>query len=53
LARILDGELDLQVLVPVAVDLQTPLADPLGVVFVDVLDDNLVFDVEFFQSCQD
>jgi hypothetical protein len=53
LARILDGEFDLQVLVPVAVDLQFTLADPLGVVFVDVLDDEVVRDVELFQSCQD
>ena len=53
LARILNGEFDLQVLVPVAVDLEFALADPLGVVFVDVFDDEVVFDVELFQSCQD
>jgi hypothetical protein len=53
LTRILNGELDLQVLVPVGVDLQLPFTDPLRVVLIDVLDDEVVLDVEFFQSCQD
>ena len=53
LARILDRKLDLQVLVPVGIDLQLALADPLGVVFINVLNDKVVLDVEFFQSCQD
>lgn len=53
LAGILDGELDLQVLVPVGVGLEFALPDPFGVVFVNVLDLEFVFDVEFFQSCQD
>ena len=53
LAGILDGELDLQVLVPVGVDFQFALPDPLGVVFVDVLDLEVMLDVEFFQSGPD
>ena len=53
LTRILYGELDLQILVPVGIDLQFALANPLGVVFVDVFDLKLVGDVVFFQSCQD
>jgi hypothetical protein len=35
LAGILDRELDTQLLVPVGVDLQAPLADPPGVVLID------------------
>jgi hypothetical protein len=53
LAGILHGELDPQILVPVGIDLQLARADPFGVVFIDVLDDEAVLDVEFFQSCQD
>ena len=53
LARVLDRELDLQVLVPVRAGLEFALPDPPGVVFVDVLDDEVVRDVELFQSCQD
>jgi len=53
LTRILDGELDFQILVPVGIDLQFALANPLGVVFVDVLDLELMRNVVFFQSCQD
>lgn len=53
LAGILDGELDLEVLVPVGAGLELALPDPLGIVFVNVLDLELVLDVEFFQSCQD
>jgi hypothetical protein len=53
LTRILDGELDLQVLVPVAVDLQLALPDPFGVIFIDVFDFKIVLQVELFQSCQD
>lgn len=53
LAGILDGELDLQVLVPVGTGLELALPDPLGIVFVNVFDLKLVLDVEFFQSCQD
>ena len=53
LAGILDRELDLEVLVPVGIDLEFAFADPFGVVFVNAFDDEIVFDVEFFQSCQD
>jgi hypothetical protein len=53
LAGVLDRKFDLQVFVPVGIDLQLALADPFGVVFIDVLDDKVVLDVEFFQSCQD
>jgi hypothetical protein len=53
LAGILDGELDLQVLVPVGTGLELALPDPLGIVLVNVLDFKLVRYVEFFQSCQD
>jgi hypothetical protein len=53
LAGVLYGELDPQVLVPVGIDLQLALTDPFGVVFINVLDDEVVLDVEFFQSCQD
>ena len=53
LAGILNRKLDLQVLVPVRVDLQFSLADPFGVVFINIFDFKIVRDVEFFQSCQD
>ena len=53
LAGILNGELDLQVFVPVRVDLQFSFPDPFGVVFVDVLYFEVVLEVEFFQSGPD
>ena len=53
LTGILDRKLDFQVLVPVGIDLQFAFPDPFGVVFIDVFDDEVVLDVEFFQSCQD
>jgi hypothetical protein len=53
LARILHRKFDLQILVPVGIDLQLSLADPFGIVFINVLNDKVVLDVEFFQSCQD
>lgn len=53
LAGILDGELDAQVLVPVGIDLEFAFPDPLGVIFVDVLDDEIMLDLVLFQSCQD
>jgi len=53
LAGVLHGKLDLEVFVPVGVDLQFAFADPPGVVFVNIFDDEVVFEVEFFQSCQD
>ena len=53
LARVLHGKLDFEILVPVGIDLELALADPFGIVFIDVLDDKVVLDIEFFQSCQD
>jgi hypothetical protein len=53
LAWILDGELDFAVFVPVAVDLEFALADPLGVIFVNAFNFKFVLDVEFLQSGPD
>ena len=53
LAGVLDREFDLQILVPVRTDLQFAFTDPLGVVFVDILDFKVVLEVEFFQSGPD
>ncbi len=53
LTGVLDGKFNFQVLVPVGIYLESSLTDPLGVVLIDVLDDKVVLDVEFFQSCQD
>jgi hypothetical protein len=53
LTGVLHRKLNFQILVPVGIDLELSLADPFGIVFIDVLDDKIVLDVEFFQSCQD
>ena len=53
LAGILHGKFNLQILVPIGVYLEPSLANPFGIVFIDVLDDKVMLDVEFFQSCQD
>jgi hypothetical protein len=53
LTGVLDGKFNLEVLVPIGVDLELSFPDPLGIVFIDVLDDKVMLDVEFFQSCQD
>ena len=53
LARILNRKFDFQIFVPIRVDLELTLADPFGIVFIDVFDDKVMLDVEFFQSCQD
>jgi hypothetical protein len=53
LAGILHGKFDFQILVPIGIYLELTLPDPFSVVFVDVLDDKVMLDVEFFQSCQD
>jgi hypothetical protein len=53
LARILHGKLDFQILVPVAVDLQFSFPDPFCIVFINIFDDKVMRNVEFFQSCQD
>jgi hypothetical protein len=53
LAWVLNRELDLPVFVPVGIDLQFAFANPFGVIFIYVLDFEVVFDVEFFQSSPD
>jgi hypothetical protein len=53
LAGVLNREFDLQLLVPVTVDLELALPDPLGIVLVDIFDFKIVLDVEFFQSGPD
>jgi|GEM_PF-1050785 len=53
LTGVLHGKFNFKVLVPVGIDLEFSLADPFGIVFINVLDDKLVLDIEFFQSCQD
>jgi hypothetical protein len=53
LARILYGKLDLTFPVPLGIDLEFSLADPLGVVLNDTLDFKIIVDLEFFQSGPD
>ena len=53
LTGVLDGKFYLEVLVPVGIDLEPSFPDPFSVVLIDVLDDKVMLDVEFFQSCQD
>ena len=53
LAGILYREFDFQIFVPIGINIQFPLANPLGVVCIDVFNLKFVGDVEFFQSCQD
>lgn len=53
LAGILDGELDLTILVPFGAGFQPPFADPLGVVLNDAFDFEIGFELEFFQSGPD
>ena len=53
LTGVLDGKFNFQVLVPVGVDLEPSFPDPFGIVFINIFDDKVVLDVEFFQSCQD
>ena len=53
LARVLKGEFNLQVLVPVGVWLQLPLPDPFCIVFINVFNLKIVLDPEFFQSGPD
>jgi hypothetical protein len=53
LAGVLNREFDFQVLVPVGVDLELAFADPLGIVFINIFDFKVVFQVEFFQSGPD
>jgi hypothetical protein len=53
LAGVLHREFDLQVLVPVGVDFEFALTDPLGIVLINIFDFKVVFQVEFFQSGPD
>jgi len=53
LTGVLDGEFNLEVLVPVGIDLEPSFPDPFSIVFIYVFNDKVVLDVEFFQSCQD
>jgi hypothetical protein len=53
LTGVLDRKLNFQILVPVGIDLELSFADPFGIIFIDIFDDEIMLDVEFFQSCQD
>jgi hypothetical protein len=53
LAGILNRELDFQLLVPVGIDLKLAFTNPFGVIFINVLDFKIMFEVEFFQSGPD
>ncbi len=53
LAGVLDGEFDTQVLVPVGVDFQFSFTDPFCVIFIDVLDLEVMLEIEFCQSGPD
>ena len=53
LAGILNRKFDFQVLVPVGIDLQFSFTDPFCIVFINVFNFKIVFDVEFFQSGPD
>jgi hypothetical protein len=53
LTGILYGKFNFQVLVSVGINLEFSFPDPFGIIFIDVLDDKVMLDVEFFQSCQD
>ncbi|GAB6113265.1 hypothetical protein JCM14713_30230 [Desulfomicrobium salsuginis] len=53
LAGVLNREFYAQLPVPVGVDLELPLPDPFGVVFIDVLDFETVLYAEFVQSGPD
>ncbi len=53
LAGILYGKLDFQILVPVGIDFESSFPDPFCVVFINIFDDEVVFEVEFCQSGPD
>ena len=53
LARVLYSKFYFQLFIPVGIDFESSFPDPFGIIFVDVFDDKVVLDVEFFQSCQD
>jgi hypothetical protein len=53
LTRILNRKLDLEIFVPIGVDLQFSFPYPFCIVFIDIFDDKIVLNIKFFQSCQD
>jgi len=53
LTGVLHGKFYFQVLVPVGIDFEPSFPDPFGIVFINIFDDKVVLDLEFFQSCQD
>ncbi len=53
LARILNSEFHLQILVPVRIDLELSFPDPLRIILNDALDLKIVGYIEFFQSDPD
>ncbi len=53
LAGILNGKLDLQILVPIRIWFQFSFSDPFGVIFVDIFCFKAVSDIKFFQSGPD
>jgi hypothetical protein len=53
LAWILNCKFDFQILVPVGVDFESPFTNPLGIIFINVLNFEIVLKVEFFQSGPD
>ena len=53
LTRVLYGELNLAVLVPIGIDLESAFTYPLCVVGVDRSNFEFVIDIEFFQSSPD
>jgi len=53
LTGVLYGKFNFQILVPVGINLEFSFPYPFGIVFINVLDDKVMLDVEFFQSCQD
>jgi hypothetical protein len=50
LAGVLNRKFDFEVLVPVGINLEFSFPDPSGIVFIDIFDFEIVFDVEFLQS---
>lgn len=53
LAWILGRKFELQILIPIRIDLKLSFPDPFGVVPVDACDLQVCFDIEFLQSGPD
>jgi hypothetical protein len=53
LAWILNRKFDLQILVPIGIDLEFSLPDPFGIILVDACNLKIMGYIKFFQSCQD